>query len=140
MNDENPARYPFNADLEISVVEAAARMAGQEPHGRVEQVGAGRGIGQGGGEGFVLVDIREPEELALASVAGALHIPMGDLAARVHEIDIHEGGTIALICHTGRRSLHAAVALRRMGIEEARSVAGGIDWWSLRVDPTVPRY
>lgn len=116
---ENPPRYPFNPALEISVVSTR--------DGTVDG-------------GVVLVDIREPDELRLASVEGAIHIPMGDLATRIHEIDVGEDQTLALICHTGRRSLHAAVALQRMGLDQARSVAGGIEWWSLRVDPTVPRY
>lgn len=116
---ENPERYPFNPELEISAVETAERL---------------------GEDGFVLVDIREADELSLARVRGAVHIPMGDLATRIHEVDPGEEGAIALICHTGRRSLHATVALRRMGIEGVRSVAGGIEWWSQRVDPSVPRY
>jgi rhodanese-related sulfurtransferase len=119
MTDENPPRYPFNPELEVSVVRTRAGM----DDGSV-----------------VLVDIREPEELRLASVEGAIHIPMGDLATRIHEVEVDPDQTLALICHTGRRSLHAAVALQRMGLEEARSVAGGIEWWSLRVDPGMPRY
>ena len=116
---DNPPRWPFNGDLEISVI------------------GTRDGVADGS---VVLVDIREPEELALAAVPGALHIPMGDLGTRVHEIDLGEDQTLALLCHTGRRSLAAAMALQRMGIDQARSVAGGIEWWSLRVDASVPRY
>jgi rhodanese-related sulfurtransferase len=116
---ENPARWPFNEALEISVI------------------GVRDGVAAGS---VVLVDIREPGELAVAAVPGALHIPMGDLARRVHEIDLGEEQTLALLCHTGRRSLAAATALQRMGIDQARSVAGGIEWWSVRVDPSVPRY
>lgn len=116
---ENPPRYPFNPELEISAVRAD------------------EGTRDGG---VVLVDIREPEELRVAAIAGAIQIPMGELAARINELEIGEDQTLALICHTGRRSLHAAVALHRMGWDQARSVAGGIEWWSLRVDPTVPRY
>jgi rhodanese-related sulfurtransferase len=116
---DNPPRYPFNPELEVSVVEVAS------------------GLGK---PGLILLDIRERFELDLASVARAVHIPMGELAARVHEIDLGEEDTLALICHTGRRSLHAAQALQRMGIDQARSVAGGIEWWSRRIDPGVPRY
>lgn len=116
---DNPPRWPFNQELEISVTDARAGM----------ESGA-----------VVLVDIREPEELAVASVPGAVHIPMDQLAARANEMDLGEDQTLALICHTGRRSLAAAMALQRMGLDEARSVAGGIEWWSLRIDPSVPRY
>jgi len=116
---ENPPRWPFNETLEVSVI------------------GTRDGVVDGS---VVLVDIREPEELAVAAVPGALHIPMGELAQRVNEIDLGEDQTLALLCHTGRRSLAAAMALQRMGIDQARSVAGGIEWWSVRVDPSVPRY
>jgi rhodanese-related sulfurtransferase len=120
---DNPPRWPFNPDLEISVADTRD---GMDPTDR--------------DAGVLLVDIREPEELAIASVDGAVHIPMGELAARINEIDLGEDQTLALICHTGRRSLHAALALQRMGIDQARSVAGGIEWWSKRIDPAVPRY
>lgn len=118
---ENPPRWHFQNALEISVVETAKRHAASD-------------------DDFVLIDIREPEELALCSIDGATHIPMGDLPSRINEIDADEDATIALICHSGRRSLNAAIFLQQQGFSGARSVAGGIDWWSLRVDPGVPRY
>ncbi len=118
---ENPPRWHFQDGLEISVPETAARK-------------------QAGDEDFVLIDIREPEELAVCSIEGAVHIPMGDLATRINEIDADEDTTIALICHSGRRSLKATLYLQQQGLTGTRSVAGGIDWWSLRIDPTVPRY
>lgn len=116
---ENPPRYPFNPRLEVSVVTSRSGMRDGS---------------------LVMIDIREAEELAIAAVPGAIHIPMGELAARIHELDGDEDQTIALLCHTGRRSLAAAMALQRMGFDQARSVAGGIEWWSVRVDPSVPRY
>ena len=118
---ENPPRWHFQDGLEISVPEVAKRK-------------------EGGDDDFVLIDIREPEELAVCSIEGAVHIPMGDLASRINEIDADEDTTIALICHTGRRSLKATLFLHQQGLSGARSVAGGIDWWSLRIDPSVPRY
>lgn len=118
---ENPPRWHFQDGLEISIPETAER------HRRSD-------------EGFVLVDIREPDELAVCSIEGAVHIPMGDLASRINEIDADEDTTIALICHTGRRSLKATIFLQQQGLAGTRSVAGGIDWWSLRIDPSVPRY
>lgn len=118
---ENPPRWHFQQGLEISVPETAQRL-------------------QAGDEGFVLIDIREPDELAVCSVEGAVHIPMGDLATRINEIDADEDTTVALICHSGRRSLKATLYLQQQGLAGTRSVAGGIDWWSLRIDPTVPRY
>lgn len=118
---ENPPRWHFQDGLEISVPETAQMLAAHK-------------------DDFVLIDIREPDELTLCSIDGAVHIPMGDLPTRINEIDADEDTTIALICHTGRRSLKATIFLQQQGLSGTRSVAGGIDWWSLRIDPTVPRY
>jgi rhodanese-related sulfurtransferase len=43
-------------------------------------------------------------------------------------------------CHHGQRSLDVAAWLRAQGVEQAQSLAGGIDRWSLEIDPAVPRY
>lgn len=119
---ENPPRWPFKPELEISVPTTAAL---HQDTGNTD---------------FLLIDIREPEELAVASVEGALHIPMGDIPSRINELDVDEDTTIAIICHTGRRSLQVTLYMQQQGLAGTRSVAGGIDWWSLRIDPGVPRY
>ncbi len=90
-----------------------------------------------------LLDCREPAEHEAASIAGAELIPMGDIADRLDDVRReHEDRErdVVVMCHHGVRSLRVAVALRQAGIDEARSLAGGIDRWSLEVDPTVPRY
>ncbi len=119
--DDNPPRWPFQEGLEISVPEAASKLSS-------------------GDEGFVLIDIREPDELAVASIGGAVHIPMGDIPSKINQLEADEDTTIAVICHSGRRSLKAAMFMQQQGLAGARSVAGGIDWWSLRIDPSIPRY
>lgn len=93
-----------------------------------------------GANELILIDVREPEELALASIEGAVHIPLGELKTRVHEIDADEDTPIGVICHHGIRSFHAAIYLQQEGLLGARSVAGGIDLWSRAVDPGTPRY
>jgi len=114
-----PEGWPLNPELEITP----------------------REVKQGLDDGTVLlIDIREPEELALASVSHHLHIPLGDLPARLQEIDADEDTTVAIICHSGRRSLSAAMLLKQEGLDGARSVAGGIDLWSIDIDQSVPRY
>ena len=91
----------------------------------------------------VLLDCRRPEELQVASIAGALHIPMDQIERRADELeddDARRDHPIHVICHTGRRSLRVAATLRALGFPNAYSVAGGIDLWSQDIDPTIPRY
>ncbi len=86
-----------------------------------------------------LIDVREPWELAAARIEGSLSLPMGDVPARAHhELDPDE--RLLVICHHGLRSMNVAVWLRNQGFEQAQSLRGGIDAWSLEVDPTVGRY
>ena len=95
-------------------------------------------------DGLVLLDIREPDELALASIPGALAMPMGTALEHHDDLadDLPEGREtpLAVICHHGVRSLRATLALRQLGFSDVRSVAGGIDLWSRDIDPGVPRY
>ncbi|GAA3629325.1 adenylyltransferase/sulfurtransferase MoeZ [Microbacterium awajiense] len=86
----------------------------------------------------VLVDVREPMELAIAALPGATHIPLGQLARRIDELD-PDADTVVL-CHHGVRSEAALAHLRHSGFARARHLAGGIDAWSRDVDPSVPRY
>ena len=88
----------------------------------------------------LLIDCRTDEEYAIARIAGAVHIPMGDTPARLNEIDASEAEHVIVHCHHGVRSLQVANFLRKAGIETARSMAGGIERWSIEVDPKVPRY
>jgi len=118
---DNPEGYPFDPELEISVPEAAAR------HAR-------------GDEGFVLIDIRGADELEIAAIPGATHIPMQTLGAELERRAIGTDTTLALLCRTGNRTMTAARGLRSLGYTNARSVAGGIHWWSDRLDPTLTKY
>lgn len=86
----------------------------------------------------VLLDVREPEELALAAVPGALHLPLGDVPARAAELDPER--EYLVLCHHGVRSAHAALFLLRQGFRRVRNVTGGIEEWARTVDPGVGRY
>jgi rhodanese-related sulfurtransferase len=90
------------------------------------------------GQPVLLLDVREPEEHAYCALPGSVLIPLGQLPARVEEVQA-EGATVVVYCHHGVRSLSGAAILRRAGVEAA-SLAGGIDRWSLTVDASVPRY
>ncbi len=90
------------------------------------------------GEKPVVLDVREPEEVALASFSGATHIPMGDIPSRLADLDPQRATVV--VCHHGIRSAQVAAYLARMGFERVANLSGGIDAWSLAVDPATPRY
>ena len=85
-----------------------------------------------------LLDVREPQELAIASLPGALHIPMREVPGRLEQLD--RDRPIVVMCHTGVRSRHVAGFLLANDFEQVFNLAGGIDAWSAEVDPTLPRY
>jgi rhodanese-related sulfurtransferase len=89
-------------------------------------------------EEFVLLDVREDDELAVAALDGALHVPMGQIPARLGEIPREQ--EIVVMCHGGVRSDSVAHFLRAQGYARVLNLAGGIDAWSCEVDPQVPRY
>jgi rhodanese-related sulfurtransferase len=90
------------------------------------------------GKKLVLIDVREPWEHQLCRIEGATLIPLGTLAASLQTLpDVDE---LVCYCHHGMRSLDAATWLRFQGIEKAKSLAGGIERWSVEIDPNVPRY
>jgi rhodanese-related sulfurtransferase len=90
------------------------------------------------GDKLVLIDVREPWEHQLCRIEGAKLIPLGTLAASSQTLpDVDE---VICYCHHGMRSLDAAAWLRVQGIEKAKSLAGGIERWSIDVDSKVPRY
>lgn len=86
---------------------------------------------------YLILDVREPEEIERASLPGTLNIPMNEVPARLDEIP--RDRPIAVLCHHGARSAQIALFLESEGIP-AFNVAGGIDAWSQRVDHGVPRY
>jgi rhodanese-related sulfurtransferase len=85
-----------------------------------------------------ILDVREPWEVQMASMPGAANIPMGEIPARLSELDSRRETVV--ICHHGIRSAEVAVYLARRGFERVINLAGGIDAWSREVDPAVPRY
>ncbi len=90
------------------------------------------------GDDFVLLDVREPDEIATASIPWATTIPMGQIPQRLDELPA--GKAIAVLCHGGGRSARVTAFLNENGFPDAVNVAGGIDAWSRSVDPEVPLY
>jgi molybdopterin/thiamine biosynthesis adenylyltransferase/rhodanese-related sulfurtransferase/molybdopterin converting factor small subunit len=79
--------------------------------------------------GAVLIDVREPDEIAAGVAAGAQRIVRGFLELRVEETAPDFDTTVVLMCAGGTRSLFAAEDLRRLGYRDVRSLAGGFERW-----------
>jgi len=88
----------------------------------------------------MLIDVREPGEFAICRLPGGVLIPLGELARRVDEIEVEPERAIIVYCHHGIRSLSGAAILQRAGFANVASMHGGIEAWSVRIDPSVPRY
>jgi adenylyltransferase/sulfurtransferase len=91
-----------------------------------------------GGNGAVLLDVREPYELELCQLPGAVCLPLRQIPARLAELpaDRH----VLVLCHHGERSRFVTEYLRAHGRPRASNIAGGIDAWACRLDPALPRY
>jgi adenylyltransferase/sulfurtransferase len=101
---------------------SAPELAGKLRHGQV-----------------TLIDVREPTEWEIAHIEGARLIPLNELPERLAELP--QDGDIVLHCHHGVRSMRALARLRdHAGFTRVKSLRGGIDAWSLEIDPKVPRY
>jgi len=96
---------------------------------------------QQAGEEFVLLDCRTPEEYEAAKIDGAELLPLQEMPQRLDEIkEDFADKPIVIHCHHGTRSLQATLMLREVGVPDVKSMAGGIDVWSVDIDKSVPRY
>jgi rhodanese-related sulfurtransferase len=91
-------------------------------------------------EQFLFLDCREPDEAAVAKIAGTTLIPMSQLAERFGELEGRKADEIIIHCHHGGRSLRVAMWLRNQGFTRAASMSGGIDQWATDIDSTIARY
>ncbi|HEY4440616.1 MAG TPA: rhodanese-like domain-containing protein [Candidatus Elarobacter sp.] len=103
---------------EISVFELKRRRDAREPH--------------------LLLDVREPDEIAVAALDGATVIPMAEVPTRFGELPAET--PIVVMCHGGVRSARVTEFLNANGFPAAVNLAGGIDAWSTAIDPAIPRY
>ena len=89
-------------------------------------------------EKFVLVDVREPFEYDISRIPGSKLIPLGELPARLSELD--SADDIVLHCKVGGRSAKALRILQEAGFRKLNNLQGGITAWSDEVDPSIPKY
>lgn len=113
-----PSPVMSETPLEISVEEASRLLAGPNPP--------------------VLLDVREPDEYAVCRIEGSRLIPMNTVPTRLAEIP--SDAWVLVQCHHGGRSMRVTQFLRSKGFARVTNLQGGIDAWSLKVDPKVPRY
>lgn len=114
-----PVGYPLKPEYELSPVDAKAAIEANQ---------------------LLLIDCRLKEEFDYVNIPGSIHIPLDDIEARADEVVAKKGQSIAVLCHHGVRSMKASLALRALGVVGVKSVAGGIEAWSLGADKSVKRY
>ncbi len=85
-----------------------------------------------------LLDVREPHELEISALPGAVNIPLGTLAARLSELDSAQ--EMVVFCKTGVRSSRALELLVSAGFRKVKNLKGGINAWAREVDPKLPIY
>ena len=90
------------------------------------------------GREYVLLDVREPQELQICRIEGSVAIPMREIPNRAQEL-VADRLTVVQ-CHHGGRSAQVVQFLRSQGFTQATNLAGGIEAWSMEIDPRVPRY
>ena len=90
------------------------------------------------GEQVHLIDVREPHELEISRIKGADLIPLGQMAARMNQLDSAE--QIVLFCKSGSRSARALELLAGAGFRKLKNLRGGINAWAEQVDPSLPVY
>jgi len=86
----------------------------------------------------LLLDVREPWEFEIGALPGAKSIPMGDVPARIGDLNADQ--PVVCICHHGMRSLRVAQFLHERGFGTVINLAGGVDAWAREVDSTFPTY
>ncbi len=91
------------------------------------------------GEKIRLLDVREPFEHQQSRIEGAELIPLRTVPQSLDSLRAAPE-PLVVFCHHGMRSLQVVEWLRGQGLENCQSMAGGIDRWSLEIDPSVPRY
>ena len=93
------------------------------------------------GESIRLIDVREIHEYNHCRIEGADLIPMNTIPQHLAELSTQAETTpLIVFCHHGGRSMNVVNWLRQQGVAACQNLTGGIDRWSLQIDPNVPRY
>ncbi len=140
---------------EVPLVGRAAGVPESGRRGTAEPVTGAVGPGTSGSVGEVgprrlaellaagavtLVDVRELAELEVAAIPGAIAVPLARVLDGSGDRLIPRDRPVVVLCHVGVRSLQAGLALVAAGRGDVAHLVGGIDAWSVEVDPSVARY
>jgi sulfur-carrier protein adenylyltransferase/sulfurtransferase len=110
------------------------------PHPLLEEVDAATlAAAMAGVEPPLLVDVRTAAERSVAAIEPSLHLGLDRFVERAPS-EVPKDRDVVVYCHVGARSAQAAIWLKANGWPRARSLAGGIDAWSVEIDPDVARY
>ncbi len=90
------------------------------------------------GELKFILDVREPDEYELASLENSIQIPMHQIGEQISKIPKDQKGLV--MCHHGMRSAYVIKQLQALGFQHLFNMKGGIDAWSIQIDPSIPRY
>lgn len=93
-------------------------------------------------EALQLIDVREPQEIEIASITGFINLPLSQFPAWSPTINSEFDATAETIvmCHLGMRSAQMCQWLTDQGFTNVKNLAGGIDAYSRKIDPSVPLY
>ena len=89
------------------------------------------------GDDFLLIDVRENTEYLVSNLDGQ-HIPLGELPARLDEIEADKDAEIVMMCRSGGRSGRAVGIMESNGFTNVHNLKGGITAWSNEIDPSMP--
>ncbi len=93
---------------------------------------------RGDNTAHIVLDVREPQELDICSLSGALTIRMMEIPDQLDKLP--KDGALVVMCHSGMRSMQVTQWLRQNGFAQAQNLSGGIDAWAQAFDPDMNRY
>jgi rhodanese-related sulfurtransferase len=86
----------------------------------------------------IVIDVREADEVEIARLDGAVHVPLSRFRSAIESLDRH--AEYVVVCHHGIRSGQAATLMTDRGFMRVANLLGGLDAWAREVDPSMPRY
>ncbi|MFZ5882764.1 MAG: molybdopterin-synthase adenylyltransferase MoeB [Chloroflexota bacterium] len=143
---KNPNCRVCGPNADIKELIDYEEFCGVPGHDHGEEGSAGEGLDITAGElaerlktnHLKLLDVREPHELEISALPGAVNIPLGQLAARLSELDSAE--EMVVFCKGGTRSARALELLASAGFKKVKNLKGGINAWAREVDRSLPVY